>query len=216
MNLILLGPPGAGKGTQAKFLQEKFKLAHLSTGDMLRATVSSGSPMGKQLQEIMSSGNLVPDAIIVNLIKERIAQPDCKNGFILDGFPRTIAQAEALDVMLDAEHKSLQHVIEIEVDDCALVDRIAGRYACANCGEGYHDVHKKPKKDGMCDNCGSTEFTRRKDDQPDTMKRRLEAYHQQTAPLLPYYKKRGILSSVDGMLDIGEVTKAINSVVTTR
>lgn len=216
MNLILLGPPGAGKGTQARLLQEKFGLAHLSTGDMLRATVASGSPMGKQLQDIMSSGNLVPDAIMVEMIRERIKEPDCKNGFILDGFPRTEAQAEALDEMLKNENKSLNVVIEMQVVDDEMVARVAGRYTCAACGEGYHDSFKRPSKDGVCDQCGGTEFSRRKDDLPETVKNRLVAYHNQTAPLLPYYKKRGVLQSVDGMAPIEEVTKAINSVVEAR
>lgn len=213
MNLILLGPPGAGKGTQAAFLQEKFSLCHLSTGDMLRATVASGSEMGRKLQDIMSSGNLVPDAIMVDMIKDRIKADDCKNGFILDGFPRTIAQAEALDEMLDREGQSLDHVIELQVRDAEMVARISGRYACAKCGAGYHDSFKQPKQEGVCDACGNTEFTRRKDDQPETVARRLEAYHEQTAPLLPYYEKRGVLRSVDGMADINEVTGQINAIV---
>jgi adenylate kinase len=213
MNLILLGPPGAGKGTQAKFLQDKFNLCHLSTGDMLRAAVASGSEMGKQLQDIMSSGNLVPDAIMVDMIKERIKADDCADGFILDGFPRTIAQAEALDGMLDSEGQSLDHVIELQVRDAEMVARISGRYACAKCGMGYHDSFKQPKVAGVCDECGGTEFTRRKDDQPETVARRLEAYHEQTAPLLPYYEKRGVLRSVDGMEDINEVTSQINAIV---
>lgn len=213
MNLILLGPPGAGKGTQARFLQDTFNLAHLSTGDMLRETVASGSAMGKQLQEIMSSGNLVPDDIMIDLIKTRIRKDDCREGFILDGFPRTIAQAEALDGMLKQEGKALDHVIEIQVRDDEMVARIAGRYTCAKCGEGYHDAFKRPQKDGVCEVCGGTEFTRRKDDKAETVKRRLEAYHEMTAPLLPYYRKHGVLSSVDGMADIAEVTNAIKSVV---
>lgn len=213
MNLILLGPPGAGKGTQAKFLQDKFNLCHLSTGDMLRAAVASGSEMGKQLQDIMSSGNLVPDAIMVDMIKERIKAADCAHGFILDGFPRTIAQAEALDGMLDSEGQSLDHVIELQVRDAEMVARISGRYACAKCGMGYHDSFKQPKVAEVCDECGGTEFTRRKDDQPETVARRLEAYHEQTAPLLPYYEKRGVLRSVDGMEDINEVTSQINAIV---
>jgi adenylate kinase len=211
MNLILLGPPGAGKGTQAKFLQDKYQLAHLSTGDMLRATVASGSEMGKKLQDIMSSGNLVPDAIMVDMIRERIAQDDCRHGFILDGFPRTVAQAEALDEMLERENRTLDHVIELKVRDEEMVARISGRYACAKCGEGYHDSFKKPKAEGVCDICGGTEFTRRKDDQPETVKRRLEAYHEQTAPLLPYYAEREVLRSVDGMEEIDEVTQQINA-----
>lgn len=210
MNLILLGAPGAGKGTQAQYLHKKLGLAKLSTGDMLRAEVKSGSAMGKQLQEIMSAGQLVSDEIMVNLIRERIQQDDCKNGFILDGFPRTMAQAEALDEMLDAEKKSLDYVIEISVDDAALVERICGRFACANCGAGYHDTFQRPKAEGTCDECGGNEFSRRKDDAAETVSKRLEAYHAQTAPLLPYYQTRGVLQSIDGMQDIQEVTNQIN------
>lgn len=216
MNLILLGPPGAGKGTQARLLQEKFGLAHLSTGDMLRATVASGSPMGKQLQEIMSSGNLVPDDIMVAMIRERIKEADCQNGFILDGFPRTVAQAEALDGMLKTEQKSLDSVIEMQVDDEEMVARVSGRYTCTACGEGYHDSFKRPANDGICDQCGGKDFSRRKDDLPETVKNRLVAYHNQTAPLLPYYRKHGVLKGVDGMAAIDEVTKAINSIVESR
>lgn len=211
MNVILLGPPGAGKGTQAKFLQDAYNLAHLSTGDMLRATVASGSEMGKKLQDIMSSGNLVPDAIMVDMIRNRITQDDCKHGFILDGFPRTIAQAEALDDMLEREKRALGHVIELKVRDDEMIARISGRYACSGCGAGYHDSFKQPMIAGICDICGGNEFTRRKDDQPETVKRRLEAYHEQTAPLLPYYQKRGVLRSVDGMADIEDVTSQINA-----
>lgn len=213
MNLILLGPPGAGKGTQAAFLQKQYNLCHLSTGDMLRATVASGSAMGKKLQDIMSSGNLVPDAIMVDMIRERIKAEDCREGFILDGFPRTIAQAEALDDMLDREGQALDHVIELKVRDAEMVERISGRYACAKCGAGYHDSFKQPATQGVCDACGGTEFTRRKDDQPETVARRLEAYHEQTAPLLPYYEKRGVLRSVDGMAEIGGVTGQIKAIV---
>jgi adenylate kinase len=211
MNLILLGPPGAGKGTQAAFLQQKFNLAHLSTGDMLRAAAASGSEMGLKLQQIMSSGNLVPDAIMVDMIRERISRQDCVDGFILDGFPRTIAQAEALDDMLENEKKALDHVIELKVRDDEMVARISGRFACATCGAGYHDEFKQPAVAGICDNCGGAEFTRRKDDQPETVKRRLQSYHEQTAPLLPYYEKRNVLRSIDGMADIEEVTKQINA-----
>lgn len=213
MNLILLGPPGAGKGTQAKFLQEEYGLCHLSTGDMLRATVASGSPTGKQLQEIMNSGNLVPDEIIMEMIRGRINEPDCAKGFILDGAIRTIAQAEALDEMLAEENKSLDHVIEMKVDDNQMVTRISGRFTCAGCGQGYHDSFKQPVASGVCDKCGGTEFTRRKDDQPETVKQRLKGYHEQTAPLLPYYKEKGVLATVDGMAAIEDVKKQINSVV---
>jgi adenylate kinase len=213
MNLILLGPPGAGKGTQASFLQTKYGLAKLSTGDMLREAASSGSQLGQHVKEIMEQGKLVDDEIMINLIRERIAQPDCENGFILDGFPRTLAQAEALDVMLKEEGRDLSHVIELEVVDAALVERISGRFACAKCGEGYHDSFKQPAIKGVCDVCGSTEFSRRADDNAETVGKRLDSYHQQTAPLLPYYENAGLLRSVDGMADMKEVQRQIEALV---
>lgn len=213
MNLILLGPPGAGKGTQAEHLQKTLGLAKLSTGDMLRAAVASGSEVGQEAKKVMAAGQLVSDDIMIRLIRERIQQPDCAKGFILDGFPRTIPQAEALDVMLAEEKKSLNSVIELKVDDKALIERIAGRFSCAKCGTGYHDHFKQPAKAGVCDACGSAEFSRREDDKPETMGRRLDAYNKQTAPLLPYYKARGVLYTVDGMADIGEVTKSIDIII---
>ena len=215
MNLILLGPPGAGKGTQAESLQNKFALCKLSTGDMLRAAVKEGTDVGKQADAVMKAGQLVSDDIMIRLIRERILKADCNGGFILDGFPRTTAQAEALDVMLAEMKKPLTLVIELTVNDAILVDRIAGRFACAKCGAGYHDTFKPTQKAGVCDICGSTEFVRRKDDNRETVKSRLEAYHAQTAPLLPYYQKKGVLKSVDGMAEIGEVNKAINKVLET-
>lgn len=213
MQMILLGPPGAGKGTQADYLQEKLGLAKLSTGDMLRAAVAAGTEIGKQADAVMKAGKLVSDDIMIKLIRERIAKPDCKNGFILDGFPRTTAQAEALDVMLKETNKPLDVVIELAVDDDLLVERIAGRYSCAKCGAGYHDTFKQPKTAGLCDVCGSTEFSRRKDDNRETVKSRLEAYHAQTAPLLPYYRAKGLLKTVDGMQEIEHVTASINKIV---
>ena len=216
MNLILLGAPGAGKGTQAQYLQKQLGVCKLSTGDMLRAEVASGSAMGKQLQDIMSSGGLVSDGIMIDLIRGRIRASDCESGFILDGFPRTIGQAEALDVMLDAENKKLDYVIEIKVDDQALLERITGRFACAKCGAGYHDFFQRPKTEGICDECGNAEFSRRKDDAAETVSKRLEAYNLQTAPLLPYYRARGTLQTIDGMLDIQEVTEQINKLIQCR
>lgn len=213
MNVILLGPPGAGKGTQAQYLATQYNLAKLSTGDMLRAAAASGSDLGKQLKDIMAAGQLVSDEIMVNIIRERITAADCANGFILDGFPRTVAQAQALDVMLENNGTRLDFIIELKVDDQQLVDRIAGRYSCAQCGAGYHDNFKKPLRANVCDECGGTEFSRREDDNAATVGKRLEAYHKQTAPLLPYYAQRGVLTSVDGMAEINEVTRHIEEVV---
>ena len=213
MKLVLLGPPGAGKGTQGDLLARKLAIPKLSTGDMLRAEASSGSELGGRLQEIMSKGQLVPDPLMIDLIRNRISESDCANGFILDGFPRTIAQAEALDDMLRQEQLSLDKVIEIKVDDAALVERISGRFACAICGEGYHDNFKQPAKSGVCDQCGGTEFSRRKDDSAETVAARLEAYNAQTAPLWPYYESADLLVSIDGMLTIEEVTGQMDAVV---
>ena len=213
MNLILLGPPGAGKGTQAKRLEDRHNLVQLSTGDMLRAVVSSGEPLGQQAKEIMAAGKLMPDELMIEMIADRISKPDCATGFILDGFPRTVPQAEALDRMLEDKGLKLDHVIEMKVDDAALVERITGRYTCAKCGQGYHDKFQTPKVDGVCDNCGSTEFTRRADDKAETVTTRLAAYHKQTAPILPYYKERGVLETVDGMADIDVVTEQIEALL---
>jgi adenylate kinase len=213
MNLILLGPPGAGKGTQAKRLEDRHSLVQLSTGDMLRAVVASGAPLGQQAKEIMAAGKLMPDELMIEMIADRISKPDCATGFILDGFPRTVPQAEALDRMLEDKGLKLDHVIEMKVDDAALVERITGRYTCAKCGQGYHDKFQKPKVDGVCDVCGSTEFTRRADDNAETVTTRLAAYHKQTAPILPYYKERGVLETVDGMADIDVVTEQIEALL---
>ena len=213
MNLILLGPPGAGKGTQAKRLEERHGLVQLSTGDMLRRLVESGSALGLEAKRVMEAGELMPDAIIVEMIGDRIGGRDARGGFILDGFPRTTRQAEALDAMLAQKGLRLDAVVEIKVDEEALIERITGRYACANCGRGYHDRFEQPKVPGVCDVCGSTRFTRRKDDNAETVRARLAAYRSQTAPILPYYRARGVLRTVDGMADIDEVTRQIERVL---
>ncbi len=213
MNIILLGPPGAGKGTQGDYLRDTYKLAKLSTGDMLRAAVASGSEVGLKAKAVMAAGGLVSDDIIIGIIREAISQEVCSNGFILDGFPRTTAQAAALDAMLAELGKKIDFVIELAVDDAALVARIAGRFSCKSCGAGYHDTFRQPVVAGVCDACGSTEFTRREDDKAETVAKRLEAYHAMTAPLLPHYKAQGALRTVDGMADIAEVTVAINRIL---
>lgn len=213
MNIILLGPPGAGKGTQAQYLSTSFGIPKLSTGDMLRAAVAAGTDLGKQVKDIMARGQLVSDDIVVKLLRHRIRQADCNNGFILDGFPRTLAQANALDDMLIKEKKHLNHVIELAVDDKKLIERIAGRFSCKKCGTGYHDSFKQPKQSGVCDECGATEFVRREDDKAETVAKRLDAYHAQTAPLLPYYQGKGLLRAIDGMASIEEVTGQIDKVV---
>ena len=215
MRLILLGPPGAGKGTQAQRIAEHHGLVQLSTGDMLRAAVKAGTPTGKAADAIMKRGDLVPDDVVVGIIAERIDQPDCARGDILDGFPRTVAQAEALDTMLNGRGLKLDKVVEMKVDDAALIERITGRYTCAKCGTGYHDSFLKPRVAGVCDKCGGTEFTRRADDKAETVGARLEAFNRQTAPLLPYYKGRGVLRQVDGMAGIDQVTAEIEGVLRT-
>jgi len=213
MNLILLGPPGAGKGTQAKLLEEKHGLKQLSTGEMLRAAVAAGTAYGKQAKAVMDRGDLVSDDIVIAIIADRLNAPDVKKGFILDGFPRNTAQAEALDAMLKSKGMKLDRVIEMKVDDEALVERISGRYTCAKCGKGYHDKFEKPKKPGVCDVCGSTEFIRRADDNEKTVRDRLAIYNKQTAPLVAHYGSRGSLTKVDGMAAIADVNRRIEEVL---
>lgn len=209
MKLLLLGPPGAGKGTQAHRLMARYAIPQLATGDMLRKEVADGSELGRAAAEIMERGNLVSDDLIIAMIAGRIGQEECRNGFILDGFPRSAAQAKALDTMLSSRSSALDRVIEIGVDDDILVSRITGRFTCRACGAGYHDVFRKPVRSGVCDFCGSTDFDRRADDNEETVRSRLAVYHCQTAPLLPYYASRGILVTVDGMAAIDAVTEQI-------
>ncbi|WP_066583957.1 adenylate kinase [Sphingomonas pruni] len=209
MNIILLGPPGAGKGTQAAKLVADRGMAQLSTGDMLRAAVKAGTPTGLKAKAIMEAGELVPDDVVSGIIGERLDQMTAGEGAIFDGYPRTAAQAEALDQLLADRGRKLDRVIELTVDEDALVERITGRYTCAKCGEGYHDKFKQPKVAGVCDVCGSTEFKRRPDDNEETVRTRMAEYRGKTAPIIPIYEARGILTRVDGMADIDQVSAAV-------
>lgn len=211
MRLILLGPPGAGKGTQAQRLVDKYSIPQLSTGDMLRAAVAAGTETGKRAKDIMDAGGLVSDDIVNAIISDRIEQDDCVNGFILDGYPRTLQQADATEALLSGKGMKLDAVVELAVDDSVLVERISGRYTCSNCGAGYHDTNLKPAKEGVCDKCGGTEFKRRPDDRAETVVDRLQTYYKETAPLIGYYYAKGLLRSVDGMAEIDEVTKEIDA-----
>lgn len=214
MELILLGPPGAGKGTQSEMLEKRYNVAKISTGDMLRAAISNAhTPEELEVKAVMASGGLVSDDLIIRMIAARITLADCAKGFILDGFPRTVPQARALDRLLHETAVDLDAVIELKVDEAALVERISGRFSCAVCGTGYHDTFKLPKVTGICDVCGSTSFTRRPDDKAETVHARLEAYNAQTAPILPYYKAAGRLFTVDGMADMDDVKHQIEAVL---
>lgn len=211
MNIILFGPPGAGKGTQAQRLQDKHGMVQLSSGDMLRAAVASGGELGGKAGSAMAAGELVSDDIIIGIIAARIAEPDCAGGFVLDGFPRTVEQAEALDRIFEEKGLRLDAVVEITVDDEILTERITGRFTCAGCGAGYHDRFRQPKAKGVCDDCGGAVFTRRADDNAETVKSRLAAYHKQTEPVRPYYREKGLLREVDGMVSIDKVADQIDA-----
>jgi adenylate kinase len=211
--LILLGPPGAGKGTQAQSLMARYGLIQLSTGDMLRAAVKAGSDVGRRAKAIMEAGQLVPDEVVTALIAEQLDKHAHAPGFIFDGYPRTQAQAESLDALLADRGYTLDRVIELTVDEQALVDRISGRFTCARCNEGYHDRYKLPKVAGICDVCGSAEFKRRPDDNAETVRARLAEYRAKTAPILPYYEAKGLVARVDGMAEIGAVTQAIEGIL---
>src|SRR6202047_2273567 len=213
MNLILLGPPGAGKGTQAKRLAQPPGLVQLATGDMVRAAIASGSEVGRRVKAIYDAGQLVPDHIIIQMIADPIRQPRCARGFIPDGFPRTVPQAEALDAMLAERGQALNHVILLEVDEAALVDRIAGRFTCQGCGASFHERYRRPQVEGVCEVCGGTDLVHRADDRPEAVKTRFEVYRRQTEPILPYYRARGILRTVNGMADIDEVTRQIEQLL---
>ena len=213
MNIILLGPPGSGKGTQAKRIEQTHGIIQLSTGDMLRATTNSDTELGRRVKAIMDSGQLVPDDTIVEMIDRRIVQPDSSAGFTLDGFPRNVPQAKALDAMLAEHNLKLDHVILLDVDEAALVDRLSGRFTCTQCGASFHDRYNRPSREGVCEVCGGTEFVRRADDRPEAVKARFEVYRSQTAPILPYYRDRGILRVVDGMAEIDEVTREIDRIL---
>ncbi len=213
MNIILLGPPGAGKGTQARIIEKGRGLVQLSTGDMLRAAVAAGSEVGLKAKAVMESGGLVSDEIVIGIISDRIDEPDCASGFILDGFPRTLPQAAALEDLLASKGKSLNCVIEMRVDDDKLVERITGRYTCGACGEGYHDKFRVPKVEGVCDNCGANDFKRRADDNEETLRSRLLAYYKETSPLIGYYFAKDNLVSIDGMADMSGVTGSIEAIL---
>jgi len=211
--LIILGPPGAGKGTQARMLEEDFGLIQLSTGDLLRAAVASGSDAGLRARAVMEAGQLVSDEIVLAILKDRMAEPDMARGIILDGFPRTAGQAAALDALLAASGQKVAAAISLEVDDEAMIGRISGRYTCAACGEGYHDSFKQPARAGVCDKCGGVSFTRRADDNAETVRERLRAYHIQTAPLIAHYENMGVLEPIAAMGPIARIQQELGTVL---
>ncbi|MGH1578150.1 adenylate kinase [Planktotalea sp.] len=211
--LILLGPPGAGKGTQARVLEEQFGLVQLSTGDLLRAAVAAGTDAGKAAKAVMEAGDLVSDEIVINILRDRLKEDDCAKGVILDGFPRTTVQAEALDTLLAETGQKINAAVSLEVDDAEMVTRISGRFTCGGCGEGYHDSFKPTAKTNTCDKCGSTDMKRRADDNAETVGQRLEAYHAQTAPLITYYDGKGALKTIDAMGDIARISKDLATLV---
>ncbi|MBB4632240.1 adenylate kinase [Sphingosinicella soli] len=213
MNIILLGPPGAGKGTQAARLVEERGMVQLSTGDMLRAAVKAGTPVGLKAKAVMDAGQLVSDAIVSDLIGDKLDEIGADAGAIFDGYPRTAAQAESLDAILKARGRSLDHVIELDVDENALVERVTGRFTCAACGEGYHDRFKQPKAEGVCDVCGGAEFKRRPDDNAETVRTRMAEYRAKTAPILPIYDARGLVKRIDGMADMNDVAASISAIL---
>ncbi len=215
MNIIMLGPPGAGKGTQAQMLAEKYGIPQISTGDMLRAAVAEGTELGKKAKEYMDKGQLVPDEVVIGIVKERLSKPDCEKGFILDGFPRTVAQAEALDKMLAEMGKKIDYVINIVVPDEEILKRLTGRRTCRKCGAMYHVIYNPPKVEGVCDKCGG-ELYQRDDDKEETIKNRLSVYHSQTAPLIGYYRKKGVLVNIDGTKDIKSIFEDICAVLEGR
>ena len=213
MIIILFGPPGCGKGTQAAFIKENYSFPHLSTGDMLREAVKNKTETGKLASKIMEEGKLVSDEIVVNIIKDTVSKEDCLEGFILDGFPRTILQAEALDGMLNELNRKVDLVVEFAVNDQVLIERISGRFSCKNCGAGYNDVTLPTNKEGICDKCGSKNFVRRKDDNKETASKRLKAYNEETLPLLPYYRNKNLLFSVNGLASIEDVSYKIEELI---
>lgn len=211
--LILLGPPGAGKGTQARMLEDTFRLVQLSTGDLLRAAVAAGTEAGQRAKAVMEAGGLVSDEIVISILRDRLSEPDCARGVILDGFPRTTVQAEALDALLSETGQRIDAAVSLEVDDTAMIERISGRFTCAGCGEGYHDSFKLPEKRDACDKCGCTDFKRRADDNAETVTSRLAAYHEQTAPLIAYYEGKGVLRKIDAMGGIDQIARGLAAIV---